>query len=333
MKFLVTGAAGFIGAHLSSQLAKMGNQVVAVDNFSSYYSTDLKKKRASSLLSNKRIGIFEFDIKDRTQVKNLFSKNEFDSVFHLAAQPGVRLLGSEFFKYVDDNLIAFENILSATVSSNTPNFLYASSSSVYGNSKLIPFSEKEKGLEPVSFYGATKLANEIFVSPAVRNSDTKARGMRFFTVYGPWGRPDMAYFRIIGSFLVGSPFTLFGDGNVIRDFTYISDVVDSIISLDRELNHRPPGFSDFVNIGGGNPSSLNGMIALINSQFEATTKFDHSKFNVNDVEGTHADTSYLYELTGNRPSTSLEEGLINTIEWAMTPTVQNNFHRWITSVG
>lgn len=333
MKFLVTGAAGFIGAHLSSQLAKMGHQVVAVDNFSSYYSTELKKLRVSCLLSAKGIEFHEYDFKDRVQVKSLFSTNKFDSVLHLAAQPGVRLHSSEYSKYVDDNLIAFENTLSATVLNSTPNFLYASSSSVYGNSKRSPYSEKEKGLEPVSFYGATKLANEILVPPVVRNSHTKARGMRFFTVYGPWGRPDMAYFRIIASFLVGSPFTVFGDGNVIRDFTYISDVVNSIIGLDTELSNRPLGFSDLVNIGGGNPSSLNGMIAQISNQFDFSSKFDHSEFNVNDVEGTHAETSYLYSLTGNRPSTSLQEGLINAIEWAKSPDVRNNLHRWVTSVG
>ena len=333
MKFLVTGAAGFIGAHLSSQLAKMGHQVVAVDNFSSYYSTELKKLRVSSLLSADGIEFHEYDLKDRVQVKSLFSRNNFNSVFHLAAQPGVRLPSSQYSKYVDDNLVVFENILSSTVLNSIPNFLYASSSSVYGNSKLIPYSEKEKGLEPVSFYGATKLANEILVPSVVRNSHTKARGMRFFTVYGPWGRPDMAYFRIIARLLVGSPFTIFGDGNVIRDFTYIGDVVDSIIGLDSELSNRPSGFSDLVNIGGGNPSSLNGMIEQISRQFDVSSEFDHSEFNANDVKGTHADTSYLYGLTGNRPATTLEEGLFNAIEWAMSPNVRNNLHLWVTSVG
>jgi UDP-glucuronate 4-epimerase len=332
VKFLVTGAAGFIGAHLASKLAFMGHQIVAVDNFSDYYAAELKKLRVDKLLSVKEIEFHECDISDRGQANSLFLKNTFDSVFHLAAQPGVRLPNSEYFKYVDNNLVAFENILSATVSSRTPNFLYASSSSVYGNSKLIPYSEKEKGLEPVSFYGATKLANEILVPSLVRNSATKARGMRFFTVYGPWGRPDMAYFRIIAKALVGSPFAVFGDGNVIRDFTYVSDVIESIIGLNQELSDHPFGFSDFVNIGGGKPSSLNGMIAQICTQLEFTSKFENAEFNINDVEGTHADTSYLYALTGNRPATSLQEGLAYVIDWAKAPDIRSKLKEWVASV-
>jgi len=333
VKFLVTGAAGFIGAHLASQLQKKGHEVIAVDNFSNYYSTELKKLRVENLLSAEEIEFIECDIRDKKQVKNIFSSNSFHSVFHLAAQPGVRLPIAEYSEYVENNLVAFENVLSETVLKKVPNFLYASSSSVYGNSKHFPHSESEKGLEPVSFYGATKLANEILVPSLVRTSATRARGMRFFTVYGPWGRPDMAYFRIISRALAGSPFTVFGDGNVVRDFTYIDDVIDSIIRLNNELNNRPVGFSDIVNIGGGNPSSLNGMIAEIERQLNFTSKFEHSKFNLNDVEGTHADTSYLYRLTKNAPSTSLSDGLSSVIEWAKSPDMINKLPDWVASVG
>jgi len=332
MKYLITGAAGFIGAHLTSRLAASGHELVAVDNYSDYYSVDLKKARVQHLLQAKVVDILQMDLREREEVSELFKRGTYDCVIHLAAQPGVRLAKSEYEKYTSNNLVAFENILSETVAKKVPNFLYASSSSVYGNSKNFPYSESESGIKPVSFYGATKLANEILSTPIVRNSATRARGLRFFTVYGPWGRPDMAYLRIIGNALVNSPFQIFGDGNVTRDFTYIDDAVSAVIELSNELKSKPEGFSDVVNVGGGNPVSLNEMISEIGNQLGISNDFPHQKFHENDVLGTHADISYLKSLVGTYPETLLREGLRNVIEWAKNSNVINNLGPWIQSV-
>lgn len=332
MKYLITGAAGFIGAHLASRLAASGHDLTAVDNYSDYYSVDLKKARVRHLLHEKEIDVLEMDLRNREVVKELFKCGPFDFVIHLAAQPGVRLVKSEYEKYTSNNLVAFENILSETVAKNVPNFLYASSSSVYGNSKNFPYSESESGIKPVSFYGATKLANEILTAPIVRNSGTRARGLRFFTVYGPWGRPDMAYLRIVGNALVNSPFQIFGDGNVTRDFTYIDDAVTAIAELANELKSKPNGFADVVNVGGGNPVSLNAMILEIGSQLGIINDFPHQRFHENDVLGTHADVTYLKSLVGAYPETMLSEGLSKVIEWAKTSNVINNLGPWIQSV-
>jgi UDP-glucuronate 4-epimerase len=332
MKYLVTGAAGFIGAHLTSQLAASGNDLIAVDNYSDYYSVDLKRARVRNLLHNHGVNILQLDLREREAVRELFGNEQYDCVIHLAAQPGVRLEKSEYEKYTSNNLVAFENILSETVAKNVPCFLYASSSSVYGNSKSIPYSESESGIKPVSYYGATKFANEILTAPIVRNSATRARGLRFFTVYGPWGRPDMAYLRIIANALVNSPFQIFGDGNVIRDFTYIDDVVNATIELANELKSNPEGFSDVVNVGGGNPVSLNAMISEIGNLLGVTKNFAHERFHDNDVHGTHADTSYLKSLVAGYPETLLREGLSKVIEWAKTSSVINNLEPWIQSV-
>ena len=175
MKYLITGAAGFIGAHLTSELAASGHELIAVDNYSDYYSVDLKKARVQNLLHDKGVHILQVELCEREAVRELFKQEPYDCVIHLAAQPGVRLAKSEYEKYTSNNLVAFENILSETVAKSVPSFLYASSSSVYGNSKNFPYSESESGIKPVSYYGATKLANEILTAPIVRNSATRAR--------------------------------------------------------------------------------------------------------------------------------------------------------------
>lgn len=332
MNYLVTGAAGFIGANLTSQLLKSGHQLDAVDNFSQYYSVGLKRARVQALLDIPGFNIQPCDLRDKRKVENLFNNRVYDAVIHLAAQPGVRLPKNQYGEYVSNNLVAFENILSATVENKVPNFLYASSSSVYGNSAIFPYAESEKGLAPISFYGATKLANEIFAHPLIANSETRARGLRFFTVYGAWGRPDMAYFRIIGNALVNSPFTVFGDGAVVRDFTYIDDVVDSIIALISELKNHPAGFSDVVNVGGGNPISLNQLIIEISQQLDTFQVFPHGPSDLNDVSETNADTKYLVKLIGRHPSTTLEEGISQVIKWAKSPEVRSNLNSWTKSV-
>jgi UDP-glucuronate 4-epimerase len=275
----------------------------------------------------------QVDLSHRETLKALLTEASFDSVIHLAAQPGVRLPKTQYWKYIQNNVVAFENIISASVDSGVGNFLYASSSSVYGNSVDFPFSEKEKALTPVSFYGATKLANEILTPSVIRGSETKARGLRFFTVYGPWGRPDMAYFRLLANAITGVPFSIFGDGKIMRDFTFIDDVVDSIIDLDNELRGRSSAFTDIVNIGGGKPYSLMDMISEIDSQVPLQGKIDNKDFNLNDVESTNADATYLRSLIGKTPATSLHEGIKRSIEWAESSHARGQLGEWVSSVG
>ncbi len=333
MKFLVTGAAGFIGFHLSVALAESGHEVFAVDNLSDYYSIELKKERLQELGKFRNIEFETLDLGSANQVNDLFSNLKFNSVFHLAAQPGVRLPRTQYTKYIYNNLLAYENVFTNSIENSVENFLYASSSSVYGNMPKTEYSEKNLGLKPVSFYGATKLANEIMAPTMIMGSATKARGLRFFTVYGPWGRPDMAYFRIISNALTGSPFSLFGDGNVTRDFTYIGDVIQAVTKLNLELSNHPAGFSDVVNVGGGKPSSLNQMISEIHRQLGLSKEYAKETFNTNDVFDTNADTNYLYKLIGYKPEISLEDGIRLVIEWAKNPRIKKNLLNWISSVG
>jgi UDP-glucuronate 4-epimerase len=199
MQYLITGAAGFIGSFLCHKLAKEGNKIIAIDNFSNYYDVGLKNTRVKELLEPLNVDVINLDITDDLKFDNLVSKSKPDVVINLAAQAGVRLPVNETDKYVNSNLVGFSNVLRSTVNNKVPFFLYASSSSVYGDKAAIPYIESEQNLHPTSFYGATKLANELLTPTLIQNSSTAARGLRFFTVYGPWGRPDMAYFRMIAN--------------------------------------------------------------------------------------------------------------------------------------
>jgi UDP-glucuronate 4-epimerase len=236
------------------------------------------------------------------------------------------------YKYTASNLVAFENVLSNVIRLGIPNFLYASSSSVYGNSKKGLLSEDDKGIAPISYYGATKLANEFAAAAMVRGTDTKARGLRFFTVYGPWGRPDMAYFRLINSALNGGSFTLYGDGEALRDFTYIGDIVHSMRELDWELLQHESGFSDVVNIGGGRPVSMTTLINKIEVITGRKIEIIKKSIHRNDVHKTMADTSKIRKLTEQSPEISIEMGLRDTIAWSQDKERIFMLPKWITSV-
>ncbi len=252
-------------------------------------------------------------------------------MIHLAAQPGVRTPLNRSNEYIENNVQAFTNVLQLVTELEVPHFLYASSSSVYGNSKNIPYSETSEDIHPVSIYGATKRANELLAPAYVRESKTRARGLRFFTVYGPWGRPDMAYFRLINSGINKTEFTRFGDGNVKRDFTYISDITNQISGLLNELKSRERGFSDIVNIGGGNPHSLNDLIESVNSGLGSNIQILNSGMNPNDTLYTCADVSLQKSLTGFIPKVSLEIGIEETINWAKNKDIYTELGRWINS--
>lgn len=331
MRILVTGAAGFIGANLSARLSRSGCHVLGIDNFSDYYSPELKRLRVKEFLEPEGVKIEEIDLTDLKPTKSVIERYKPDTVIHLAAQPGVRTPLAKSDAYIQNNLVSFSNVIQSSVEVEVANFLYASSSSVYGNSLDIPYSEDNKSIVPISIYGATKLANEILTPAYIAGSNTKARGMRFFTVYGPWGRPDMAYFRVIDGALNGNKFTKFGSGEVKRDFTYIDDITSMIESLATELTTRPSGFSDIVNIGGGKPHSLNDLIEVISQQIDGKIDVSEVGHNPTDTNFTSADVGKLVSLTGSKPEINLEEGVLRTIAWARKPEISQNLQRWATS--
>jgi UDP-glucuronate 4-epimerase len=332
MKTIVTGAAGFIGSFLCHKLAKEGNDIIAIDNFSNYYDVDLKRNRIKELLEPLNIEVINLDITDGIKFDNLVSKSKPDVVINLAAQAGIRLSLNETDKYVSNNLVGFSNVLRSTVNNKVPFFLYASSSSVYGDKAAIPYIESEQNLHPTSFYGATKLANELLTPTLIQNSSTAARGLRFFTVYGPWGRPDMAYFRMIANVVSGAEFNFFGDGSVERDFTFIDDAVNSVMALTTELQKRKPGYSDVVNLGGGRPLSMNYLLQTVSSISKNEVGFNRLNSNSNDAKKTMSDSKYIESLIGSKPNTKLEDGIAKTIEWAMREDISSNLNNWVKSV-
>jgi UDP-glucuronate 4-epimerase len=332
MQYLITGAAGFIGSFLCRKLAKEGNKIIAIDNFSNYYDVGLKNNRVKELLEPLNLDVVNLDIVDDTKFDDLVSKSKPDVVINLAAQAGVRLPLKETDKYVNSNLVGFSNVLQSTVNNKVPYFLYASSSSVYGDKAAIPYIESEQNLHPNSFYGATKLANELLTPTLIQNSSTAARGLRFFTVYGPWGRPDMAYFRMIANVISGAEFNFFGDGSVERDFTFIDDAVNSVMALTTELQKRKPGYSDVVNLGGGRPLSMNYLLQTVSSISKNEVKFNRLNSNSNDAKKTMSDVKYIESLIGSKPNTKLEDGIAKTVEWAMREDISSNLDNWVKSV-
>lgn len=332
MKVFVTGAAGFIGSALCQKLATLGHNVTAVDNFSDYYDVGLKNLRVREILQPLGIPVTNLDICNKQELAKLMKSSKPEVVINLAAQAGVRLSIQENHKYVESNLIGFTNVLTETVQNSIPFFLYASSSSVYGDSATLPYSELDNNLHPNSFYGATKLANELFTPTLIKTSSTVARGLRFFTVYGPWGRPDMAYFRMIANSLVDSDFEFFGDGTVERDFTYVSDAVDAVVSLISELQTRNPGFSDIVNLGGGKPLSMNYLLNVVGTTTNKKVNYKQSQSNLNDLKKTMSDATYIKKLIGAKPEIKLEDGIIETINWAKQNEIMSNLGKWVKSV-
>ena len=331
MRAIVTGSSGFIGSNLVKKLIHDNWRVLGIDNHSDYYSEDLKLTRNKELSLLTNFNFEKFDITETAKLAELVAKFRPETIFHLAAQPGVRLPLSKLDMYVNSNLLGFSSVLQVAVAEKVPNFLYASSSSVYGNSATIPYSEYEKNLYPSSFYGATKLSNEILAKPLIERSNTKARGLRFFTVYGPSGRPDMAYFRIISKLIGRKKFDLYGDGSVQRDFTYIDDCVEMIYKLNQELSSRQQGFHDLVNIGGGHPVSITELISLCSRFLGSNLAIEKLERDRGDAERTMADPTYLKKLVGSIPDTRIEQGIEQTIDWACGLPDKKKLELWSDS--
>jgi UDP-glucuronate 4-epimerase len=328
LKILVTGVAGFIGSFLARDLAQdETNIVLGIDNLAPYYSPNLKAKRIVEVLPPS-VEFQKIDISERTQVDSCFEEFRPDKVFHLAAQPGVRLSVESHHKYTETNLTGFCNLLNSALRHNVSSIIYASSSSVYGDLSARKFSEDIKHLNPTSFYGATKLSNEILARSYSSRYGIKTRGLRFFTVYGPWGRPDMAYFRIIASLLLRKKFRLFGDGSIERDFTFIDDVVALTGRLGHEIDSQNEGFSDIVNVGGGSPVSILGVIQLLSELAEQELEVIRSEADPSDVQVTNADAAYRESLIGQYVFHTHRDGLGKSLNWAKQESLAD-LDRWL----
>ncbi len=327
-KILVTGTAGFIGFHASLRLLERGDEVVGLDNLNDYYDVNLKYARLDQLKAHKNFRFVQMDLADRDGMPQLFAEEKFDRVLNLAAQAGVRYSLKNPHSYVDSNLVGFVNILEGCRHNNVEHLTYASSSSVYGLNTTMPFSIHHNVDHPVSLYAASKKANELMAHTYSHLYDLPTTGLRFFTVYGPWGRPDMALFLFTKAILEGKPIDVFNYGKMKRDFTYIDDIVEGVIRvLDNTAVSNPnwrgdqpdPGTScapyKLYNIGNNNPVELMDYIGAIESALGMTAEKNMLPIQPGDVPATYADVDDLVADVGFKPETSVQEGIARFVEW------------------
>ncbi len=325
---LVTGAAGFIGFHVAQRLLREGRDVVGLDNMNSYYDPALKEARRAELAKSSRLRFVKLDLADRDGMASLFKEHRFLYVVHLAAQAGVRHSLVDPFAYVDANLTGFTTILEGCRHNGCRHLLYASSSSVYGSNTKMPFSVHENVDHPLSLYGASKKANELMSHAYAHLFGLPTTGLRFFTVYGPWGRPDMAMWIFTKAILAGEPIKLFNNGNMRRDFTYVDDVVESVARL---VDRRPAGNPDFstaspdpgsssapwrvYNIGNNKPVELLEVVRLLEETLGKKAKRELMPMQPGDVPATYADVDDLMRDVDFRPATPIAEGIRRFTEW------------------
>lgn len=325
---LITGAVGFIGFHVAQRLLKQGRDVVGIDNVNAYYDPALKEARRIELAKSKNFRFARLDVADRAAMAALFEEHRFPRVVHLAAQAGVRYSLLDPFAYVDSNLTGFATILEGCRHNRCRHLLYASSSSVYGLNTKMPFSVHDNVDHPLSLYGASKKANELMAHAYAHLFGLPATGLRFFTVYGPWGRPDMAMWIFAKAILAGQPIKLFNNGNMRRDFTYVDDVVESVVRLiDRPAIADPafsggspdPGSSSapwrVYNIGNNKPVELLEVVRLLEEAIGKKAKRELLPIQPGDVPATYADIDDLMRDVGFRPATSIADGIARFVEW------------------
>lgn len=331
MRVLITGAAGFIGMHLALKLLERGDEVVGIDNFNDYYDVSLKERRLQRVVDAAGEGKFTFfrlDLADRDGMTQLFAEQGLDAVVNLAAQAGVRYSIDNPLAYVDSNLLGFAHILEGCRHNGVKHLVYASSSSVYGANESMPFSVHDNVDHPLSLYAASKKANELMAHTYSHLYGLPTTGLRFFTVYGPWSRPDMAMFKFTKAILAGKPIDVFNYGKHRRDFTYIDDIVEGVIrTLDHTASPNPdwrgtapdPGTSKapwrIYNIGNQNPVELMDYISAIEKALGMKAELNLLPLQPGDVPDTYADVEALVQDVGYRPSMSVEEGTRRFVEW------------------
>ncbi|MBZ9781530.1 NAD-dependent epimerase [Pseudomonas sp. REP124] len=313
MTVLVTGAAGFIGFHTAKRLCEDGHQVVGIDNLNDYYDPALKRARLEELASVPGFRFEQMDIVEKPALMALFAGQRFSEVVHLAAQAGVRYSLDSPDVYGQSNLVGFLNVLEACRHHRPEHLIYASSSSVYGANSKLPFSVEDPVEQPVSLYAATKRANELLAHSYCHLYGIKASGLRFFTVYGPWGRPDMALFKFTDAMLKGQPIDIYNQGELARDFTYIDDIVESIA----RLRTRPPKecCNRLFNIGRGEPVALMDFVECLEKALGVKAQRNYLPMQAGDVLKTWADTRALQERIDFRPQVSVEAGVGRFVEW------------------
>lgn len=331
MKVLITGAAGFIGSYLCKRLIERGDEVAGIDNLNDYYDVNLKRARLAPLEKHDNFTFVRSDIADRQIMDELFRKGQFDCAVNLAAQPGVRYSLKNPYSYIDSNIVGFTNVLEGCRHHGVKHLVFASSSSIYGTNVKIPFSVSDNVDHPVSLYAASKKANELMAHTYAHLYGLPCTGLRFFTVYGPWGRPDMAYFSFTKAIIEGKPIDVFNYGNMKRDFTYIDDIVEGVVRVigrvpqpnpawDRA--HPDPGSSyapyKLYNLGNNNPVELTKFIELLERNLRKKAIKNMLPMQAGDVPITYADVDDLMRDVGFRPSTTLETGLKKFTDWYLS---------------
>ena len=328
MKVLVTGAAGFIGNELALRLTARCDELVGIDNLNDYYDVALKQARLERLKDEPRFSFLKLDIADRAAMAKLFTEQRFDAVVNLAAQAGVRYSLENPGAYVDANLTGFANILEGCRRSQVKHLVFASSSSVYGANTRLPFSEEDNVDHPISLYGASKKANELMAHSYAHLYDLPCTGLRFFTVYGPWGRPDMAYFSFTRKILAGEPIPVFNEGRMKRDFTYIDDIIEAVV---RVIDRLPKGdeqwtgdepnpaasYAPFVifNIGNNKMVQLLDFIRVLEDCLGKKASLNMLPEQLGDVKATFANINALQAAVGYKPTTPIETGLQRFVDW------------------
>ncbi|MFK8257101.1 NAD-dependent epimerase [Erwinia sp. AnSW2-5] len=328
MKYLVTGAAGFIGFHVTQRLLAAGHQVVGLDNLNDYYDVNLKTARLDQINPHPEFTFVKGDLADREGMADLFRTQGFQRVIHLAAQAGVRYSLDNPLAYADANLIGHLNILEGCRHNKVEHLLYASSSSVYGLNRKMPFSTDDSVDHPVSLYAATKKANELMSHTYSHLYGIPTTGLRFFTVYGPWGRPDMALFKFTRAILAGEKIDVYNHGQMRRDFTYIDDIAEAVVRLqdvipqadkDWTVESGSPATSSapyrVYNIGNSQPVTLMAYIEALENALGQVADKNMLPMQPGDVMETSADTTALYQVIGFKPKTSVEEGVASFVEW------------------
>lgn len=314
MKYLITGAAGFIGSYVAKVLLEQGHEVVGLDNLNDYYEPALKDYRLAQLSPFDNFRFVQLDLADREAMAELFAAEKFQRVIHLAAQAGVRYSIENPFAYVDSNLVGMMCILEGCRHNAVEHLVYASSSSVYGMNDKVPFSETDQVDNPVSLYAATKKSNELMAHSYSKLYDIPTTGLRFFTVYGPAGRPDMAPWLFTEAIIKGEPIKVFNHGKMMRDFTYIDDIVEGVIRIQDVIPTAEIPYSLF-NIGNNEPIELARFIKAIETACGRETEKIMLPMQPGDVERTYADTQRLEEIVGYKPATEIEQGIQQFVNW------------------